>query len=159
MNRYQNRAYGIALSITGDHDVAMDAVQKAFLRIHKSLGRFRLGETFFPWFYRIVRNAALNQRRDEKRHQGEIPLEWVKQSDGRPNPYELMVADDLRKLLWGGIQELPPEMREVFMLYQFQGMKYKDIADTCNIPLGTVMSRLHAARTRLRKTAGMEDEQ
>ena len=159
MNRYRNRAYGIALSVTGDHDVAMDAVQKAFLRIHKSLRKFRLGDAFFPWFYRIVKNAALNQRRDEKRHKGEMPLEWVKQSDGRPSPHELMVADDLRQRLWNGIQELPDEMREVFMLYHFQGMKYKDIADTCNIPLGTVMSRLHAARTRLRKTAGLEEEQ
>ena len=158
MNRYRNRAYGIALSVTGDHDVAMDAVQKAFLRIYKSLRKFRLGDAFFPWFFRIVKNAALNQRRDEKRHKGEMPLEWVKQSDGRPSPHELMVADDLRHRLWNGIQELPDEMREVFMLYHFQGMKYKDIADTCNIPLGTVMSRLHAARTRLRKTAGLEEE-
>ena len=158
MNRYRNRAYGIALSVTGDHDVAMDAVQKAFLRIYKSLRKFRLGDAFFPWFYRIVKNAALNQRRDEKRHKGEMPLEWVKQSDGRPSPHELMVADDLRHRLWNGIQELPDEMREVFMLYHFQGMKYKDIADTCNIPLGTVMSRLHAARTRLRKSAGLEEE-
>ncbi len=158
MNRYRHRAYGIALSVTGDHDVAMDAVQKAFLRIHRSLQKFRPGEAFFPWFYRIVKNAALNQRRDEKRHQGEMPLEWVKQSDGRPNPYELVVADDLRERLWDGIQELPEEMREVFMLYHFQGMKYKDIAAACDIPLGTVMSRLHAARMRLRKAAGLEDE-
>lgn len=157
MNRYRHRAYGIALSVTGDHDVAMDAVQKAFLRIHRSLGGFREGEAFFPWFYRIVKNAALNQRRDEKRHEGEIPLEWVKQSDGRPNPYELVVADDLRQRLWDGIQELPDEMREVFMLYHFQGLKYKDIAAACDIPLGTVMSRLHAARTRLRQSAGLEE--
>lgn len=158
MNRYQNRAYGIALSITGDHDVAMDAVQKAFLRIHKNLRKFRLEDTFYPWLYRIVKNTALNQRRDEKRHKGEMPLEWVKQSDGRPNAHELMVADDLRQRLWDGIQDLPPEMREVFMLYQFQGMKYKDIAETCNIPVGTVMSRLHAARLKLRKVAGLEEE-
>jgi len=158
MNRYRNRAYGIALSVTGDHDVAMDAVQKAFLRIHKSLRKFRLEDNFYPWLYRIVKNSALNQRRDESRHKGEIPLEWVRQSDGRPNAHELMVADDLRQRLWDGIQELPEEMREVFMLYQFQGMKYKDIAETCNIPVGTVMSRLYAARLKLRKAAGLEDE-
>lgn len=158
MNRYRNRAYGIALSITGDHDVAMDAVQKAFLRIHKSLQRFRLGDPFFPWFYRIVKNAALNQRRDEKRHQGDLPLEWVRQSDGRPSPQDLLEADDLRQRLWDAIQDLPPEMREVFMLYHFQGLKYKDIAQACGIPLGTVMSRLHAARLRLRPAAGLEEQ-
>ena len=74
----------------------MDAAQKAFLRIMKALPRFRLGEPFFPWFYRIVRNAALNQKRDEKRHKGEMPLEWVKQSDGRPSPLEVTVAEEVK---------------------------------------------------------------
>ena len=157
MTRYRQRAYGIALSLTGNHDDAMDAMQKAFIRVHRSLGRFRLDEPFFPWLYRIVRNTALNQRRDEKRHKGEVPLEWVHQADGRPDPLEEIVVGDLKERLWNGIQELPPEMREVFVLYHFQGMKYREIAATCDVPLGTVMSRLHAARIRLRETAGLEE--
>ena len=158
MNRYRQRAYGIALGLTGNHDDAMDAMQKAFIRIHRSLKRFRIDEPFFPWFYRIVRNTAHNQRRDEKRHKGEMPLEWVKQSDGRPDPLSETVADDLRGRLWDGIQELPEEMREVFHLYHFEGFKYREIANTMDIPIGTVMSRLHAARLRLRKAAGLEEE-
>ena len=158
MNRYRQRAYGIALGLTGNHDDAMDAVQKAFIRIHRSLKRFRIDEPFFPWFYRIVRNTAHNQRRDEKRHKGEMPLEWVKQPDGRPDPLSETVAGDLRGRLWDGIQELPEEMREVFHLYHFEGFKYREIADTMDIPIGTVMSRLHAARLRLRKAAGLEEE-
>jgi len=157
MNRYRQRAYGIALGLTGNHDDAMDAVQKAFIRIHRSLERFRLDEPFFPWFYRIVRNTAHNQRRDEKRHRGEMPLEWVRQPDGRPDPLSETVADDLRQRLWDGIQELPAEMREVFHLYHFEGLKYREIADAMDIPIGTVMSRLHAARLRLRRAAGLED--
>lgn len=157
MTRYRHRAYGIALSLTGNHDDAMDAMQKAFIRVHRSLGRFRLDEPFFPWLYRIVRNSALNQRRDEKRHKGEVPLEWVHETDGRPDPLEETVVGDLKERLWNGIQELPPEMREVFVLYHFQGMKYREIAAACDVPLGTVMSRLHAARTRLRETVGLEE--
>jgi len=158
MTRYRQRAYGIALSLTGNHDDAMDAVQKAFIRIHRSLGKFRIDDPFFPWLYRIVRNAAHNQRRDEKRHKGEVPLEWVKQSDGRPDPLSETVADDLRERIWNGLQELPEEMREVFRLYHFEGHKYREIADLQGVPLGTVMSRLHAARLKLRKAAGLEEE-
>lgn len=158
MNRYRQRAYGIALSLTGNHDDAMDAMQKAFIRVHRSLRRFRIDEPFFPWFYRIVRNTAHNQRRDEKRHKGEIPLEWVHQSDGRPDPLSETVADDLRQRIWNGVQDLPVEMREVFSLYHFQGMKYREIAETMDIPIGTVMSRLHAARLRLRESARLEEE-
>jgi RNA polymerase sigma-70 factor (ECF subfamily) len=159
MERYRQRAYGIAIGLTGNHDDAMDAVQKAFIRIHRSLKRFRIDEPFFPWFYRIVRNTAHNQRRDERRHQGEMPLEWVKQPDGRPDPLSLTVAGDLRERLWDGIQDLPGDMREVFHLYHFQGLKYREIADAMDIPIGTVMSRLHAARLRLRRAAGLEEEQ
>ena len=159
MTRYRQRAYGIALSLTGNHDDAMDAMQKAFIRIHRSLPRFRLEEPFFPWLYRIVRNTALNQKRDEKRHRGDVPLEWVKQSDGQPDPLSVTVADEFRRRVWDGIQELPPEMREIFVLYHFQGLKYREIAMACDVPIGTVMSRLHAARTRLRKAAGLEEGQ
>jgi RNA polymerase sigma-70 factor (ECF subfamily) len=158
MTRYRQRAYGIALSQTGNHDDAMDAMQKAFIRIHRSLKKFRVDEPFFPWLYRIVRNTAHNQRRDEKRHKGEVPLEWVKKPDGRPDPLSETMADDLRERIWNGLQELPDEMREVFHLYHFEGLKYREIADLKGLPLGTVMSRLHAARIKLRKAADLEDE-
>lgn len=158
MTRYRQRAYGIALSLTGNHDDAMDSMQKAFIRVHRSLDRFRLGEPFFPWLYRIVRNVALNQRRDERRHKGDVPLEWVNQTDGRPDPLAVTEADELRRRLWYGIQSLPTEMREVFVLYHFQGMKYREIAGTCHVPIGTVMSRLHAARLRLREALDAEAE-
>ncbi len=158
MTRYRHKAYGIALNLTGNHDDAMDAVQKAFIRVHRSLRKFRLDEPFFPWLYRIVRNTAHNQRRDERRHKGEVPLEWVKKPDGRPDPLSETVADDLRERIWNGLQELPEEMREVFRLYHFEGHKYREIADLQGVPIGTVMSRLHAARLKLREAAGLEDE-
>ena len=157
MNRNRQPAYGIALGLTGNHDDAMDAVQKSFLRIHRSLGKFRLEEPFFPWMYRIVRNTALNQRRDEKRHQGDLPLEWVTRPDSAPDALTAVEADDLRERLAAAIAELPVEMREVFVMYHFQGKKYREIADAMSIPLGTVMSRLHAARLRLRPAAGLEE--
>lgn len=157
MNRYRQRAYGVALGLAGNHDDAMDAVQKAFIRIHRTLDRFQTERPFFPWLYRIVRNAALNQRRDENRHRGDLPLEWVKQPDGRPDPLSEQEAQDLLERLWAGIGALPPDLREVFLLYHFQGLKYREIAAACGIPLGTVMSRLHAARRRLHAAAGLED--
>lgn len=157
MNRYRQPAYGIALGLTGNHDDAMDAVQKSFLRVHRSLGRFRLEEPFFPWLYRIVRNTALNQRRDEKRHQGDLPLEWVTKPASGPDGLAAAEAADLRARLGRAIAELPAEMRTVFMLYHFEGRKYREIAEVMDIPLGTVMSRLHAARLRLRTAAGLEE--
>lgn len=158
MNRYRQSAYGIALGLTGNHDDAMDAVQRAFINVHRSLRRFRLDEPFFPWLYRIVRNAALNQKRNESRHRGDIPLEWADRGDGRPDPLQQAEAEDLRRRMWEALADLPEAQREVFLLYHFQGLKYRQIAAALGIPTGTVMSRLHNARLRLRTVLGLEGE-
>ncbi len=157
MERYRQRAYSVALGLVGNHDDAMDAAQKSFLRIHRSLSRFRAGEPFFPWFYRIVRNTALNQRRDEARHRGDCPLEWVTEPDRLPSPLQAAEAEDLRVRLWRAVDALSPDLREVFLLYTFQGLKYRDIAGLVGVPLGTVMSRLHAARRRIRQHLGEKE--
>jgi RNA polymerase sigma-70 factor (ECF subfamily) len=57
-----------------------------------------------------------------------------------------------------GLEALPLEQREVFLLYHFQGLKYREIAELLDIPIGTVMSRLHSARLQLRKALGEEEE-
>ncbi len=157
MERYRHRAYGLALGFVGSHDDAMDAVQKSFIRIHRSLGRFRAGEPFFPWFYRIVRNTALNQKRDESRHRGDCPLDWVTEPAQLPSPLQEAEAEQLRVRLWAAVESLSDELREVFLLYTFQGLKYREIAELLDIPLGTVMSRLHAARQRIRRELGEEE--
>lgn len=157
MTRYRNRAYGMALGYVGNHDDAMDTVQKVFIRIHRSLDRFRAGEPFFPWFYRIVRNTALNQKRDESRHKGDCPLEWVTEPARLPSPLQAAEAEEMRARLWSAIETLSDELREVFLLYTFQGLKYREIADLLDIPLGTVMSRLHGARRRIRQHLGEEE--
>ncbi len=154
MERYRQRAHGIALGFVGNHDDAMDAVQKTFLRVHRSLGRFRVGEPFFPWFYRILRNTALNQRRDQARHRGDCPLEWVTEPSRLPSPLQVAEAEELRRRLWAAVDALGPQLREVFLLYTFQGLKYREIAGLLDIPLGTVMSRLHAARRSIRDRLG-----
>lgn len=158
MERYRQRAYGVALGLCGNHDDAMDAVQKAFIRIQRTLGRFRAGEPFFPWLYRIVRNTSLNQRRDEGRHRGDCPLEWVTEPSRLPTPLQQAEAESLRARMWRAIDAMPAELREVFLLYTFQGLKYREIAGLLDIPLGTVMSRLHAARRRLRRDLGEREE-
>ena len=158
MERYRYRAYGVALGYLSNHDDAMDAVQKSFIRIHRALGRFRAGEPFFPWFYRIVRNTALNQKRDESRHRGDCPLEWVTEPARLPSPLQAAEAEELRVRLWQAVDTLGEELREVFLLYTFQGPKYREIADLLEIPLGTVMSRLHSARRRIRQHLGEEEE-
>ncbi len=157
MTRYRHRAYALAMGFVGNHDDAMDTVQKSFISIHRSLDRFRVGEPFFPWFYRIVRNTALNQKRNESRHRGDCPLEWVTEPSRLPSPLQAAEAEELKARLWEAVDGLSDELREVFLLYTFQGLKYREIAELLDIPLGTVMSRLHGARTAIRRRLGEKE--
>jgi len=72
-------------------------------------------------------------------------------------PLALTMAADLHNRIWQGLQALPDEMRLVFHAYHFEGLKYREIAESMDLPLGTVMSRLHAARTQLRATVDWEE--
>ena len=81
----------------------------------------------------------------------------MRQADGRPSPLAQTLVADLRERLWAGIEALPLEQREVFLLYHFQGMKYRQIASLLEVPIGTVMSRLHSARLQLRRVLDVEE--
>ena len=157
VEKYKRRAFLIALSLVHNREDAMDIAQDAFLKSFRAIKRFDLTRPFFPWFYRIVRNTALNQKRDESRHKGDCPLEWVTEPARLPSPLQAAEAEELRVRLWEAVDGLPEEFREVFLLYTFQGLKYREIADLLDIPLGTVMSRLHSARRRIRQHLGEQE--
>ena len=147
VEKYMQRAYYIALSFVRDPDEAMDVSQMAFIKAYKNLKRFDLERPFFPWFYRILRNLSLDHiRRASRVH--EIPLEDVQIiSDEREDR-------DMKEALWKAIEELPTEQREIIVLRYFEGLSYKEIAETVGKPIGTVMSSLHYSKRKLKTTLG-----
>ena len=152
VDRYMRRAYGIALAFVGSPQDAMDVSQTAFIKAYKNLKRYDPARPFFPWLYRILRNICLDHLKRAGRRR-EIPLEDIA---------VLGTADrdlELRQVLWRAMEELPDEQREAIMLYYFQGMSYKEIAEVLERPIGTVMSSLHYAKRKLRSVlSGLLDE-
>jgi len=147
VEKYKQRAYYIALGFVRDPDTAMDVSQMAFIKAYKNLKRFDLERPFFPWFYRILRNLSLDHIKHTKRI-NEIPLEDVQiLSDDREDR-------DLKEALLKAIDELPLEQREIILLRYFEGLSYKEIAETVGKPIGTVMSSLHYSKRKLKSTLG-----
>jgi RNA polymerase sigma-70 factor (ECF subfamily) len=147
VEKYMQRAYYIALGLVRDPDTAMDISQMAFIKAYKNLKRFDLERPFFPWFYRILRNLALDHIKRARRIK-EIPLEDVQiLSDEREDR-------DMKEALWKAIEELPTEQREIIVLRYFEGLSYKEIAETVGKPIGTVMSSLHYSKRKLKGTLG-----
>ena len=156
--RHRKPAYFLALQLLGNSDDALDVAQDAMLRFFSNLHRFDPRRPVRPWLFRTVRNRVydLFRRRKVRKHDS---LDAVDPQDDRP---KLELVDEsvdierdaargqLQKRLWEALQELSHNQREILVLRDYQDLAYSEIAETLSIPIGTVMSRLHGARKRLR---------
>lgn len=153
---YQRAAYLFALHLTGNPDDALDLAQEAMLRFFRTLGRFDADRPIRPWLLRIVRNLVRDRAR-RQRVRRLVPLQpdpevlVADPPDPSPSPEERASKTELQRLLWRAVRRLPQRFREIVSLRDYMGLSYSEIAMALNIPTGTVMSRLHRARTMLRE--------
>lgn len=155
---YQRRAYAAAYCLVGNRDDALDLSQDAFVKAFNAMKRFDLSMPFYPWLHRIIRNTSLNYLKKKKRR-GESSLNHMMDNgfDARDNGRSPLDSATRAELLAGikrAMEELTPEQQEILRLRHFMELSYAEIATALDIPQGTVMSRLHGARKKLR--AAME---
>jgi RNA polymerase sigma factor (sigma-70 family) len=152
---HMDAAYNLARWLTRDDHDAEDLVQAAYLRALKFFGGSHMANNR-AWLLTIVRNTCytwLEQKRsrgtsttfDEEIH-GEGPDVM--------DPETQLLRKDQKQSVRRAVEELPPELREVVVLREMEGLSYKEIAAIAEIPQGTVMSRLSRARERLRQRLG-----
>jgi len=143
VKRYMKTAYFIALGFVHNGQDALDLSQDAFIKAFRKIKRFDSRRPFFPWFYKLLKNLCLDHIKKSSRMQ-EIPIENVQvAAEGRGDP-------ELREILWKGIERLPMDQKEVIILRYFRQMSYREIAETIDKPIGTVMSSLYYAKKKLR---------
>ncbi len=142
--------------LTGDHQMAEDVFQDAFLQVHLSAHTFDTSRTFRPWLFTIAANKARDQLR-KKTRRNELELSAPVGGSDRPASFvDLMEIDlpgpDTATLdrerdaqVQQAINSLQLPLREILLLAYFQRLSYAQIADELEIPLGTVKSRLHSA--------------
>jgi RNA polymerase sigma-70 factor (ECF subfamily) len=152
--RYREPAYLLGLQLTGNREDALDLAQDALMRFFTTLDRFQEERPVRPYLLRIVRNRAMDLfrrrriRRAESLDAGELPRQIA---DDRPGPEETTRRAELRRRVWSAVSELAPAKREILVLRDHHDLAYAEIANVLGIPIGTVMSRLHAARKALRE--------
>lgn len=145
VERYQAQAIGHAISILGNREDALDAVQDAFIDAFQALKRFDLSRNFYPWFYIILRNRCYKSAAARTRQKTDSIEDAEFLAPSASMPYEELILLD-RALL-----QLDPEDREIITLKHLDGLSYKELSERLSIPEGTVMSRLFHARERLRE--------
>jgi RNA polymerase sigma-70 factor (ECF subfamily) len=156
VERHRTMVYRVAYQFAGNHHDAEDIAQEVFIKIYRSLERFRQDAQLTSWIYRIVMNACIDHRR---RHSPagaapfgeEAELKMLNTPAEAPDPEERAYAGELGQVLDAEIQRLPPGQRIVFVMRHHQGLKLCEIANALGLAEGTVKRQLHAAVHRLRQ--------
>jgi RNA polymerase sigma-70 factor, ECF subfamily len=154
VERYQRRVVGVALAVVHNRDDALELAQETFIRAYENLRSFESRSSFSTWLYRIAANLAIDWRRHEGRHsvvrgeEADNEIERLPSSTG--DSFAEFSRSELNQRLRTALDELTPEHRAVILLREVEGLSYDEISDILQCPRGTVMSRLHYARNRLR---------
>ena len=147
--------YGYALVLAQNRADAEDLVQETYVRAIRAMGRLRRDSNVKGWLFTILRNIWLNELRQRRRGPEFVDVEADERTsnlaDGSArSPYEMYVEKLERRHVRKAIQQLPEEAREVILLREWEGLSYQEIATVLDCPVGTVMSRLARARSKLR---------
>jgi len=146
--QYQPGVVHVVYRMCSDLDLAEDAAQEAFLRAWLHLDSFQTGSSLRNWLYRIAINVALDRLRREK---GTLQdLETIEVADPAEGPEAELLHKETRQRVQQAIQSLSEANRAVLVLREYGSLSYQEIAGTLDIPIGTVMSRLNYARSRVR---------
>ena len=160
---YGDRAYRLAVRITGNEQDAEEAVQDAFWSVVRKIDTFRGDSAFGSWVYRIVSNGAYEKIRRRPQAFVDISLDEVLppfNEDGRhagvlrdwsSSLDDPAVQTELRGVLSSAVSELPAHYRAVTVLYDVEGLSMAEVADALGITVGTAKTRAHRARLLLRK--------
>jgi RNA polymerase sigma-70 factor (ECF subfamily) len=154
--------YTAALRMTRNPSDAQDLVQETYLKAYRGYGGFQAGTNLKAWLYRILTNTFINSYRSRARHPEETELDDVEElylfrrMSGRDDDIGRSAEDEA--LAWitddevkDALESLPETFRMTVLLADVEGFSYKEIAEIMDVPIGTVMSRLHRGRRALEK--------
>jgi RNA polymerase sigma-70 factor (ECF subfamily) len=143
--------YTVAYRLTGNHEDAQDLVQEVLLRVQKGLARYEPG-SLHGWLSRITTNAFLDDvRRKQRRPADPMGDDSERIVPSAPSADEALAEATLPDHVQDALRSLPAEYRAAVVLCDVVGYGYQEIADTLDVPVGTVRSRIHRGRAQLRE--------
>jgi RNA polymerase sigma-70 factor (ECF subfamily) len=160
---YARQLYSAAMRMTRNPADAEDLVQETFLKAYRAYGSFEEGTNLKAWLYRILTNTFINKYRSDSRRPKQTDLANVEdlymyrrlgsgESAAAARSTEERVLDGLVESdIKQAVEELPENFRLPVLLADLEGFSYKEIAEILDIPIGTVMSRLHRGRKAMQK--------
>ncbi len=171
IRRYQSRIYNAAFRILGSTEEAEEVVQDTFLKVHQNMTKYQRQSSFSSWVFRIAHNHCVDLLRARQRRATGMPLlpydpqtipgedesleaslKVVSQvADSGPSPAQALEFKEQDAMIERSLKELPDTQRTVVVLHDIEGLSYQDISEIVGANVGTVRSRLHYGRLKLRQ--------
>ena len=164
LHRYERELYGYLRRYLGDSDLAEDVFQNTFLQLYVKSNQYEQGRPVRPWLYTIATHQAIDALRRTGRHQAvSLDQHQAEMRDGEigtlldlleargPGPLDLAEGEERKQRIRDSVDKLPDFLKQVIILAYYQGLKYREVAEILEIPVGTVKSRLHAALIKLQE--------
>ena len=152
--RWEDKIRGAAYRFLGSEEEARDVAQEAFLKAYRALGGFKQEARFSSWLYQIATNLCRDRLR-RRRTRAAVSLEELEETgpvivETRPGAHERLQQMDLARLVRRAVHALPEEQREVVILKEYQGLTFLEIAQSLDLPVSTVKTRLYRGLGQLR---------
>lgn len=159
IHKHEKRAYQFAFRMTRDEDLAADVVAESFTRLFRALPRFKGESAFTTWMFRILANCFFDIRRKEAlrghlsldanthTEDGEVEVQLVDPSD---SPHVEAEQNELARIICAAMRDMVPKQRAMISMFHIEMLSYEEIAQTLDLPIGTIKSRMHRARYSLR---------
>lgn len=164
IRNWENRIYSFVFRFLGSRDEAMDITQKTFLNTYRHIGSLKDPARFSSWIYQIAGNLCRDEAGRMKRQQAisldilhrehekiKSPLSHTFIESYEKQPDVKLGSKQLSEIVKNAVRELPEEQRIVVIMKEYQGLKFREIADILNEPVSTVKSRMYSALTSLRE--------
>jgi RNA polymerase sigma-70 factor (ECF subfamily) len=161
---YMSSLYAAAMRMTRNPSDAEDLVQETYLRAYRGFEGFREGTNLKAWLYKILTNTFINQYRAKKRRPEQVDLDdtedfyfyrrlgGLETAAAQRSPETIVLDQIPEAIVKQALEALPEQFRMAVILADIEGFSYKEIADILDVPIGTVMSRIHRGRKALQKS-------
>ena len=156
VSRYEQKLLSFAYRLLGDFDGAKDLVMETFLRIYKHALKYEPRSKFSTYIYKVTRNLCINEfkKREFRKTDSLDELginEGFEYAGSSLNPAEVLERSERQQLVQKALSELPEDQKTILILTEFQGMSYERVAQVMGCSMGTVKSRIHRARKKIKE--------
>lgn len=161
--KWEKPIFNFALRYLGDYESAREVTQKTFIRVYKNIGKLNHAEKFSSWIYQIAANLCKDELK-KRTNRDFLSIDMIQQNSEnghrmpeelielkRDNPEAIVNQKQIGAILQKALNQLPEEQRVVIIMKEYQGLKFREIAEALGEPINTIKSRMYYGLNALRK--------